>query len=88
MPERYCTAIALEDCQGDIVTAHLRMGLAGGMGLKPPDKWSFDLCWGHHSLQHTIGEKRFWLMVLESDPAALRDALRAFAEKRYEAHDD
>lgn len=40
--------------------AHVRMGLAGGMGLKPPDMWTVPLCHDHHAEQHRIGEPPFW----------------------------
>lgn len=40
--------------------AHIRLGLAGGMGLKPADTSTVPLCDACHRLQHQIGEVKFW----------------------------
>ena len=46
-----------------IVFAHVRKGLpadeAGGIALKPHDKWGCSLCNDHHSEQHILGETTF-----------------------------
>ena len=53
-------AIAGALCEGPIEAAHVRMGLAGGMGMKPGDDRAVPLCAGHHRGQHTVGEAAFW----------------------------
>lgn len=58
---------------------HIRMGLAGGMGLKPPDDLTVPLCHGHHRGQHQLGERRFWVSRLSVDDVLLTKALRALA---------
>lgn len=42
-----------------IECAHVRVGTDGGLGLKPPDKWTISLCRFHHLEQHEIGERAF-----------------------------
>lgn len=42
------------------VGAHIRWGLAGGMGMKPGDNRVLPLCFYHHDLQGRIGEPKFW----------------------------
>lgn len=39
--------------------AHVRQGTGGGMGLKPPDRFSAPLCREHHREQHQIGHRAF-----------------------------
>ena len=51
-----------------VEAAHVRYGLAGGMGLKPSDNRIVPLCTRCHSMQHTIGEMRFWALHHEIDP--------------------
>lgn len=59
--------------------AHIRMGLAGGMGKKPPDDLTVPMCHRHHALQHRAGEKNFWRYVFMEDGVLLTKALRALA---------
>jgi len=40
--------------------AHIRMGLGGGMGMKPCDTKIVPLCPTHHGDQHRMGEQEFW----------------------------
>lgn len=40
--------------------AHIRHGLAGGMGLKPCDSLTVPLCPDCHNEQHRKGEVWFW----------------------------
>ena len=49
-------------CDGRIQCAHFRSGSTGGMGLKPCDSKTFALCYSHHVLQHTVGEREFQLL--------------------------
>jgi hypothetical protein len=35
------------------------VGTGGGMGMKPPDRWSVGLCVAHHREQHLIGHEAF-----------------------------
>jgi len=35
------------------------MNTGGGMGLKPPDKFTAPLCADHHREQHQIGHRAF-----------------------------
>ena len=42
-----------------IECAHVRLGGAGGIGLKPADRWCLSLCVKHHAEQHRLGERRF-----------------------------
>lgn len=39
--------------------AHVRMNTGGGMGMKPPDRWTVPLCHEHHHEQHQIGHAAF-----------------------------
>lgn len=60
--------------------AHLRMGLAAGMGMKSHDRWSLPLCRRCHARQHQEGEAAFWLDVLGTKKHLLVSVMRAFAE--------
>lgn len=48
---------------GPIEAAHVRKGIppeeAGGVGMKPHDKWVISLCQTHHAEQHRLGEPSF-----------------------------
>lgn len=57
---------------------HLRMGLAGGMALKPTDDLTVPMCHVHHEEQHR-GEKVFWRNRFMADDVLLTKALRALA---------
>lgn len=48
-----------QQCAGDIDPAHYRHGLYLGSNIKD-DLYINPLCRIHHSLQHSMGEKRFW----------------------------
>lgn len=60
--------------------AHVRMGLAGGMGLKGPDKWTVPLCRRCHERQHTQGEVSFWRDNIAVNKPLLVSILRGYAE--------
>jgi hypothetical protein len=47
-------------CGGDICAAHIRIGTNGGTALKPSDDFTVPLCFNHHQLQHSFGERKFW----------------------------
>jgi hypothetical protein len=47
------------DCQGDIVSAHIRTAANSGTGLKPPQWDTVPLCTHHHGLQHQKGQPEF-----------------------------
>lgn len=49
----------IADCQGAAVAAHVRVCTGGGMGMKPPDRWTVPLCDAHHKEQHRIGHPAF-----------------------------
>ena len=65
-------------CLDNISTeaAHVRMADARyekaetGMGRKPADQWTVPLCARDHTLQHSMGERKFWGMA-EIDPLRL-----------------
>lgn len=53
-------ACSVSGCDGrPIEAAHVRMGLAGGTGMKPGDDATISLCAECHAYQHRIGEKTF-----------------------------
>lgn len=58
---------------------HIRLGLAGGMSLKPSDDLTVGLCSRCHRHQHQYGEVQAWLAWLQFKPHLLRDVLRAYA---------
>lgn len=59
--------------------AHIRMGLGGGMAMKPPDKWTVPLCNRCHSKQHE-GEVAFWRDEISVNKPLLVSILRGYAE--------
>lgn len=61
--------------------AHIRYGLQGGIGLKPPDDHALPLAPALHAAQHQTGEIRFWRQSVTDD--LLMRALVALAEKIY-----
>lgn len=63
--------------------AHIRHGLGGGMGIKPGDNRVLPLNHELHAIQHNIGEVRFWVKYLPSDPDLLMECVKAYAEKLY-----
>ena len=46
-------------CRTGTQAAHVRMNTGGGMGMKPPDRWTAPLCHEHHHEQHQIGHAAF-----------------------------
>lgn len=61
--------------------AHIRYGHGGGMGMKPPDSRVLPLSHDLHLQQHSIGEKRFWLMHIMDNPDFMMACIVAYAEK-------
>ena len=50
-----------ENCNIHPVHAHhLTYAFGGGMGLKVGDDNVVPLCWTHHQLLHSVGERSFW----------------------------
>lgn len=60
------------------VGAHIRHGLAGGMGLKPCDSLILALCADCHSEQHEDGERQFW-----ADRGYTMGSIKKIAKERY-----
>jgi len=50
---------SVRGCYYSSQAAHVRLNTGGGMGLKPPDKFSAPLCAEHHHEQHQIGHRAF-----------------------------
>lgn len=63
--------------------AHIRYGLGGGMGLKPPDNLVLPLCHHHHMEQHQVGEAVFWGKALFEDDQLLMKCVKALAQLTY-----
>lgn len=63
--------------------SHLRMGLGGGVGMKPHDYWTLPLC---HSCHDKAGknERAFWAAQLSINKELLVRVLRAFARSLYQ----
>jgi hypothetical protein len=64
--------------------AHIRYGLAGGMGLKPDDNLVVPLVPELHRLQHEIGELSFWNKQVQKDPGLIMRLLKEVATLRYD----
>ena len=64
--------------------AHIRYGLGGGMGLKPPDNRVLPVVHQLHQRQHQIGEIRFWVEQATEHPDFLMRILIELAEFRYD----
>jgi hypothetical protein len=48
-------------CSGrPIEVAHVRINSGAGVGQKPDDWRTVSLCGFHHTMQHQVGEPRFW----------------------------
>lgn len=60
---RGCECAVTGCCNRPIEAAHVRKGLppheAGGVSMKPHDKWALPLCDSHHRIQHSVGEDTF-----------------------------
>ena len=66
-----------------IEAAHVRHESGGGLSLKPSDEWTVSLCWWHHNVQHTIGERAFELdYQIDMKAIAAEFASRSPALKR------
>lgn len=61
--------------------AHFRLGLGGGMGMKPDDYWTLPLCHMHHNEQTLCksGELGFWRKYLAIDKQLVVRVMRALA---------
>jgi len=64
--------------------AHVRVGLGGGMGLKPDDNRVVPLVHELHARQHQIGELRFWQEQARENPHFLIKLILYWAEKEYD----
>lgn len=64
---------------------HLRMGLGGGMGIKPDDRLTIPMCHRHHDEQTLCksGEVGFWRKYLAIDKQLMVMVMRAFARSLY-----
>jgi hypothetical protein len=60
--------------------AHFRLGLGGGMGIKPSDEMTLPMCHAHHAKQHQMGEHLFWATRLSTDRQLLVKVMRAFCK--------
>lgn len=69
-----CVACGAQD--GTVVPAHVRIGNGGGMGLKPSDFRTLPLCFHHHTVQHSHGERTFWAKHGDPDAHILRHLCR------------
>lgn len=49
---------------GTTVFAHMRDGMGGGMGLKPPDYLGAFLCFEHHAHQEQNPGPRWWVDMI------------------------
>ena len=66
---------------GPSEAAHIRMGLGGGIGLKPKDAWTVPLCRRCHEKQSTgAGEVAFWREEINGSKCLLVSILRGYAE--------
>ena len=80
MRDEACWACEAQD--GTVVAAHIRHGMAGGMGLKPDDSLTYPLCRECHAEQGRVGEFEFWTLDVKPDlkdahMQSIKDAARA-----------
>lgn len=76
-----CYACGAQD--GTVVAAHIRHGLAGGIGMKPDDSLTLPLCGGCHALQGA-SEVKFWgLIYRKATYAEGIDLAKEAARRRY-----
>jgi hypothetical protein len=69
--------------RGDVVMHHLRIGIGGGVGLKPGDDCCVPLCYCHHA-EINQGEASFvkkWRYIFGNDPVSFAKLLY----KRYKS---
>ena len=61
--------------------AHFRLGLGGGVAMKPSDDLTIPLCHAHHDEQHKCksGELGFWRKYLTIDKQLVVRVMRGFA---------
>ncbi len=76
-----CFVCKIKD--GTVVGAHIRSNGFGGVGLKTSDSSTIGLCFKCHSLQHEIGEKKFW----ERNGYTI-SAIKNIALNRYKVYND
>lgn len=62
--------------------AHIRWGLGGGVGLKPPDNRVLPILHEIHAMQDIQGEVAMWRAHLTDE--LMMQALIALAEKKYQ----
>lgn len=63
--------------------AHIRAGLSGGVGMKPSDDLVLPLSHAAHMEQHHIGERPFWLKVMQRDSHFMMECVKAYARQLY-----
>jgi len=70
--------------------AHIRKGANGGLNKKPSDQFIIPLRHDLHQLQHSMGERSFWLSVFNNEidgvyygEQVMFEALLALSEKQY-----
>jgi hypothetical protein len=70
--------------------AHIRYGLTGGMGLKPPDDLALPLRHDQHVAQHNHkgGEVGYWREVFANDERFMMDCLKAYARQLYRENNE
>lgn len=66
-----------------IEVAHIRLGTGAGMGQKPHDWFTVSLCKDCHQLQHSLGERTFWVET-RIDPIKLAEAFAKASPKASE----
>ena len=60
---------------------HIRMGLGGGVALKPKDLWTLPMCHRCHANSHSgAGEVAFWRDEISVNKPLLVSLLRGYAE--------
>lgn len=65
--------------------AHIRYGLSGGTGYKPPDNLVLPLRHDLHAAQHTHkgGEVGFWRDMMNQDDRFMMECIKAYARQLY-----
>ncbi len=66
--------------------SHIRHGLEGGTGLKPPDDLVLPLCHALHEKSHRLGEVVFWTRIMNENPRFMMDCLKSHARQLYRNH--
>ena len=65
----------------DVQAAHIRLGLGGGMGIKPSDYRAVPIQAITHRQQHQMGEKAFWLLHAREPEVEIMRHLAAFCRE-------